>query len=1017
MIRLFLYDKFSDDATKEYEVELKEDIQISITKQFTDLSNPTAIINDWSKTVAIPFTQKNNEIFGCIFRADRIVTSDAPVGQFDFDPTKKIPFRLINNENVLMTGYVKVLSVEQTSSVDGKYNITLNGELGKIFQELKNITFNRSEKDTKYYIDGSEYVFEEMNKELIKTCWTTDGQSTMTLMKRSNLDYKVTDIIGFAPNNAFCEDFDYKSLEHKTTTEEPNQFESIPQILNEHWAGIVNQDANSIIPNGLTPRGFGEFRSYLQTPYIYWNKLFQIFMEKAKKLTGYEAYLDPSWFNVGNPYWYNLVYCLDRLKKTFNTINNTYGMANYPATPIEYPGEHGTTTVTHNINYTPKSSAINETVNLWVPQQGFFNLQNTFCLFNDATTYIQCNFEFDIDRYNTFREADISKNNAFLLNYMLQDENSHSVDYLTFALCDEETTAQIPDDYIKIYGSTFTQTQTSEYETHITVTFNIPLAQFSKPLYSSIIGNIFKPVLECRWLNTNNMIEYKATGGETGAASDISVSFGGIWQIINNERFGSYMSFSLNDLWNKEFNLFQQILNYCKIFRIYITLDESTKRIIFIPFDKFFKNYEIIDWNEKIDYSKPWSLNPNIIDVKNILFNYEDTPNTELRRIYKENYNSNYGEQKVVTDYSFDNNTTKLFEKVTSSNVASISYLDWYDLYTWRRIRYISNKETYIDNFGKDNKEESVFGEFLFYDGLKNFELVEQHPYYIAPFVKIADDTLEQIRKKTYVYNLTGADTGPDATVTEISTYPLLVISIKQQETLTPHLITFGIPSLNYTAEAPIESSSQSIYMAFWQHYIGDVYNIKTKKVTCYVRLTADDYKNFKFNKFVTIQNQLYIVNKIFDFDINSSESTKVELLSINNLNNYTDAYFDLWSITPSTLSYSSNEFIGVTFHCTLYNYKGISDIDNEFEISFDTLKTNIPSSWTKNITITKLTDYSFDVAINISAPFVVQTPSDYRFQINVGHNNQTAVVTGTIQVIRDTDMAQEMTPYPIKNN
>lgn len=73
-VRLYLYDKFGNDATKEYEVELDSSIQFAITKQFTDLENPTTIINDWSKSIAIPFTQHNNEIFNYLYRSDRTVT-------------------------------------------------------------------------------------------------------------------------------------------------------------------------------------------------------------------------------------------------------------------------------------------------------------------------------------------------------------------------------------------------------------------------------------------------------------------------------------------------------------------------------------------------------------------------------------------------------------------------------------------------------------------------------------------------------------------------------------------------------------------------------------------------------------------------------------------------------------------------------------------------------------------------------------------------------------------------------
>ena len=43
------------------EMELTESVKFAITKQFDDLTNPTTIINDWSKTVEITFSLKNNQ--------------------------------------------------------------------------------------------------------------------------------------------------------------------------------------------------------------------------------------------------------------------------------------------------------------------------------------------------------------------------------------------------------------------------------------------------------------------------------------------------------------------------------------------------------------------------------------------------------------------------------------------------------------------------------------------------------------------------------------------------------------------------------------------------------------------------------------------------------------------------------------------------------------------------------------------------------------------------------------------
>ena len=48
------------------------------------------------------------------------------------------------------------------------------------------------------------------------------------------------------------------------------------------------------------------------------------------------------------------------------------------------------------------------------------------------------------------------------------------------------------------------------------------------------------------------------------------------------------------------------------------------------------------------------------------------------------------------------------------------------------------------------------------------------------------------------------------------------------------------------------------------------------------------DWINFKFYHFVMIENVLYFVNKIYDYDITSSDSVKCDLITISDISGYT---------------------------------------------------------------------------------------------------------------------------------
>ena len=378
--RLFVYvtDNRANEV-REFELDLDSSVTFSLTRQFTDLNNPTAIYSVWSKSISLPFTKNNNMIFGMIFNPDRIVyvndynnSERGTIATFDFNPSLKVPFRLFSNNCVIMTGYIKFLSVERKTETTGKYNIVLNGEIGKVFNNLKKITFDETLYDKgstilynpdyyKYFIEGGNYVFENIDKELIKSSWNAANARSLVLKKRTDSGYTVTDIIGFAPNNSFSDNFDYTSMIDATTEKSIEIAEYLTNLWNKPSASADKfaspVDAKTLVGKGIPPRAFGEYRSYNQLPFIYWNQLFQIFCEQVPKATaesvtklidfdfhgGYTVELDDSWFNSSNPYWTKLVYMLNPLSTTYITpFSNKY---NKLSTETLIADEFGTTIV------------------------------------------------------------------------------------------------------------------------------------------------------------------------------------------------------------------------------------------------------------------------------------------------------------------------------------------------------------------------------------------------------------------------------------------------------------------------------------------------------------------------------------------------------------------------------------------------------------------------------------------------------------------------------------------------
>jgi len=846
------------------EIELDEAVQFAITKQFEDLSNPTSIINDWSKTVSIPFTQKNNNIFGKIYNINRlIVNGNTNVGLY-FNPYKKMNFRLQWNDSVIMYGYAKMNEVKQKDG-KGTYNITLFGELGKVFQELKKITFDTSTDDNTYLINGGDYVRERINRSLVYSTWTKAAQTKSKLYPKTSTQYSVTDIIGFAPNNSFSEGFKYDTYQEDATKSDVFENE-----LGTEFTDHTGVEPKTVIPNGMLPREIGEYRSYLQLPYIYWNKLFQLFQYKAEELTGYTFDLDSSWFNTSNPYWYNLVYMLKAfpLSKKEELYNNLYDLA---FGPNGYSGPSWQTTdntLTSTVWQTEKSVdyffAKSGTSTEIVDICDFASPISSWEIPEDSSVAFSLPFRVYIgDSAGRIDNPYLNPDNALLIKVTMTGANNNT------------NTMKI---LIKRSTSSVTETGAVEIinDTHIILNTQDYIISEVEALFVAdreTYGNSVSFGINMQWKTTSNPSTSNRTlNGNKVITATIypSAAKTPSANIIQN-CFKSNSWFTLNDLWNNDYNLFDEIIKYCKMYRISISIDDVNKKIVFQPFNKYFENYTVEDWTDKVDKSKDFNIVPVIFDSKYILFNYKDSE-TKLGKEYKERFGVNYGDYRLKTEYNFNSETKNLFDDITPSIVDTDNVLSWKNLYTNHHIVYSFPAEIYVYNKDKDNKQVDLFGAYYFHNGLQSFS-TEAALNLVA--VKISDDTPFQLANNTYFYS---RNAGYRLTV---RTYPKLDI-VKGDD-----LCVFNAPMENYTYLNNY-SGKNSIYDNFWKKYINERYDIQNKKITCYVKLKPIEYIQFKWNKFVKIGDQLCIVNKIYDYNIASNEPTKVDLITIQNVTGYT---------------------------------------------------------------------------------------------------------------------------------
>ena len=263
------------------EADLTEDISLPITYVQEDLTNPTIVKNSFSKTVTLPGTKTNNSIFGQFYKLDRFTinhTGNTTVG-VEYDPSKRIPFQIYNNANIVESGYLQLNAVN-VDSYKVSYDTTLYGGLGDFFYGLS--YKEDGEKLTLADLRYKDSLTFKINKEYIQDCFNNpmDGR-----------------LLTFMPSlNGLYDDFDNDTC-----------------LINTNGSTIFPTEQTEGNIKYTTYNGFGlaklnksydeweirDLRSYKQRPALRLKTLVTSILDNS----GYEYELDPKFFNDRNPYW------------------------------------------------------------------------------------------------------------------------------------------------------------------------------------------------------------------------------------------------------------------------------------------------------------------------------------------------------------------------------------------------------------------------------------------------------------------------------------------------------------------------------------------------------------------------------------------------------------------------------------------------------------------------------------------------------------------------------------------
>lgn len=922
-IQLFLEDE---------EVELNKDIPFALNKTYEDLYNPINIIVEHSKTINIPCTARNNLVMANAYRIDRqfVINENAKNIGLNLDPMKRIGMKLIYNGSILLDGYAKYTGATMNDK-ESFYTFNLYGALGDVFQKLLDCVFdeNKLTEEQKAESDGgAKYIIDTpwdigvIDKNLIKRSWEDSSPSIDFIQG-------VTNSIGFAPayRGAYS-DFESNSIlglgwNSVLDGPVPTEPESFEDALKRIWKNnltangeteetadaIVDAvDFESIIPNGLLEHNMKQFRSYEQKPYIYIFALMQMYIDKCRELTGYTIELDPNWFNGNNPYWIRLCYMFDYLSVKGT---DTQGSNEITSEKTKYFTTVTDTTASYSVTDTEIVQFRDITV---LPFTLTLNTSIDKPADSNAEVYGKVGLW---DRAEIFFEAVITTGGRTVSRYFWG-----GVDYATAGSMD--TSKYNKSNFVTVYNSTNYDSASNKLvgRTYMNIPgFSVPhdagddlTIEYKVTLGRHRYGSALYSICYKYRDEIKNYIPVEIND------SDFSVTFPKVEYATN---WRNTTTTEMKNLYSNDESLFKVILQYTKMFGLIWKVDYNKKTISILTKKSYFSDYEIVDWTDKVAHNKGFTVEPVSFNSKYVDFNYKDTNGFRYTG-YKNKYGVDYGEKRLRTKYSFDTNSTKLFtnEIINPSSASCKSFVTIDNLLTSNGVMGLQYTPSVVDFIDCENEDESAaiqmnnwyfrnsnryVADDYFISDVSSEEILSGKYYWIA---NSFGDAMGYFVKTDYIPQFSPVFTSRDTFVGLIG---------------TPIGCLYNCPNEDYTRDKNITAANGNyIYDNFWKEYINERYNSNNKKLTCYIRMTPVEYEKFNFKQFILIDNQLFMMNKIIDFNLNES-LTKVELIQVSNVNNYItqklnfpDIAFDKTeiTITPTMGNYGATGSASLLASC-----------------------------------------------------------------------------------------------------
>lgn len=327
---------------------------------------------------------------------------------------------------------------------------------------------------------------------------------------------------------------------------------------------------------------------------------------------------------------------------------------------------------------------------------------------------------------------------------------------------------------------------------------------------------------------TSNVSQYQSYGGQltlnSTAAVEVPINYNELIPINNIIPKGIYQ---------RDF-----FLSICKMFNLYVYDDKvDDKKIIIKPYIDFY-NGTTIDWSNKVDRSKPFSIKPlSEINARYYQFKYKQD-NDFYNENYRKKYNEGYGD--IIYDTQFD------FVKETETNEIIFAGTPL--------IQASGTDKIYSAIYKKSNNNTTE-------DPMDSVVRILQAQKLTSSSYAIKNGATTLGTQNNYGY-------AGHLFFDTITGYPI-------------NDINFGAPKEIYFTSSTYPTTN--LFNAYYSNYMEEITDKDSKLLSCSALLNTLDILNLDFSKLIWIDGVLYRLNNVESYNPMEYTTTKIKLLKVIN--------------------------------------------------------------------------------------------------------------------------------------